>query len=319
MSVDFEVYGEDGVARTGGTGDGVKVDYDGLNKYIVETAQCQNGETLVGVISAIFDLGIQQPKDAEYEFEGNAADESAEIEKNPSTYFKDGKDDKGNAVRLKCYPMKPVQHITLAVDFPEVVLDQAPFFGENSDPKPLRMYFGGEFFLGKETGMVVQDMIALRNYTGDFNGKWSFKPNNTMYKLAVATGVVSQGEPFSSRDIGKLLDQSAQFNVLIKDKVGNNGKLYLTKRIKVAGKLTRSQKPAVTDAVTGYVGFNKVNDQALLDVIPRHIVNTMKRASNFEGSKLQAQLGVEKPIEQEPKPVAQQSALAEADIDDIPF
>jgi hypothetical protein len=318
MSVDFEVYGEDGVVRTG-NGGGSKIDFDGLNKYIVETAQCQEGESLVGVISAIFDLGIHTPKDAEYKFDGSAADEAAEIAKNPATYFKDGKDDKGNAVRLKCYPMKPVQHVTLAVDFPEIVLDQAPFFGEPSNPQPLRMYFGGEFYMGQDIGMVVQDMIALRNYTDDFNGKWSFTPANTMYKLAQATGTIGQGEPFSSREIGKLLGKSAQFSVLIKDRVGKNSKTYLTKRVKVVGKLGRGQQPVDTTAVTGYVGFMKDNDQALLDVIPRHIVNTMKRASNFEGSKLQAQLGVEKPAEQEPKPVAQPSALAEADLDDFPF
>ena len=67
-----------------------EVDYDSLNKYVVETAQLEERETLVGVVAGIVDLGTQPQEDAEVVFKGDEDDEAEEIKKNSNTYFKDG-------------------------------------------------------------------------------------------------------------------------------------------------------------------------------------------------------------------------------------
>ena len=136
------VFKTSGVAKNE-SADKPKVDYDAINQYRVDTAGLEKREVLVGYVAGIVDLGTQKQPDAEYEFDGDADDEAAEIEKNPSTYFKDGVNEKGKTVRLKCYPQRPVQAVVLAIDFPDITLDIGQFFGK-SNPQPLRMFTGAQ-------------------------------------------------------------------------------------------------------------------------------------------------------------------------------
>ena len=287
MSVQFEIYGSNGVVVSNNNGDGSKVDWDGLNNYIVETCGLQDGDTLVGYISALYDLGVQTPADSEYVFTGTQEDEAAEIAKNPSVYFKDGLDDNKAPARLKCAPSKPFQHVTFAVDFPEIMLDKGKFFGDDGGAKPLRLYLGGDFWMGKEIGKVVQNPFSMKNTTK--TGAWSFDSKATIYKMAVGAKLIKDGEPFESKRIGELLGKSLQWKVKI-DLTENKGKYYLNQKIGYAAGLGRGQQPIEPVMELVYVGFNKDNDAQAVNEIPSHIVNTMKRASNFEGSKLQQQL-----------------------------
>ena len=303
MSVVFETYGVSGEPVATGSADGKKVDWDALNNYIVETCGLQDGDTLVGYISALYDLGIQTPADSEYVFTGTQEDEAAEIAKNPSVYFKDGFDDNKAPARLKCAPSKPFQHVTFAVDFPEIMLDKGKFFGDDSGAKPLRLYLGGDFWMGKEIGKVVQNPFSMKNTTK--TGAWSFDSKATIYKMAVGAKLIKDGEPFESKRIGELLGKSLQWKVKI-DLTENKGKFYLNQKIGYAAGLGRGQQPIEPVMELVYVGFNKDNDAQAVNEIPSHIVNTMKRASNFEGSKLQQQLvgksEVQADVEQEELP-----------------
>ena len=74
------------------------------------------------------------------------------------------------------------------------------------------------------------------------------------------------------------------------DLTENKGKFYLNQKIGYAAGLGRGQQSIEPVMELVYVGFNKDNDAQAVNEIPSHIVNTMKRASNFEGSKLQQQL-----------------------------
>ena len=287
MSVQFEVYNASGDVVSDNVGDGKRIDWDGLNNYIVETCGLQDGETLVGYLSAIYDLGIQTPNDSEYESTLSDEEEAAEIAKNPAVYFKDGKNDKGEKVRLKCAPSKPFQHVTFAVDFPEIMLDKGKFFGDDGGAKPLRLYLGGDFWMGKEIGKVVQNPFSMKNTTK--TGAWSFDSKATIYKMAVGAKLIKDGEPFESKRIGELLGKSLQWKVKI-DLTESKGKFYLNQKIGYAAGLGRGQQPIEPVMELVYVGFNKDNDAQSVNEIPSHIVNTMKRASNFEGSKLQQQL-----------------------------
>lgn len=323
MSFEFEVYGVTGQPVATGSGDGSSVDWDGLNKYIVDTCGLQDGDTLVGYVSALYDLGIQTPADTEYEFTGDESDEAAEVAKNPTVYFKDGLNDKRQPVRLKCAPSKPFQHITFAVDFPEVMLDKGQFFGEDGGAKPLRLYLGGDFWMGKEIGKVVQNPLSMKNTTK--TGAWSFDPKATIYKMAVGAKLIKDGEPFESKRVGELLGKSLQWKVKI-DLSESKGKFYLNQKIGYAAGLGRGQQSLTPVLDLAYIGFNKVNDEQAVAEMPQHIINTIKRASNYEGSKIQAQLEAKGVVEQEdaqeaPAAISQAKALTPIDLDDsaMPF
>ena len=319
MSVQFEIYGSNGVVVSDNSGDGKRVEWDALNNYIVETCGLQDGDTLVGYISALYDLGVQTPADSEYVFTGTQEDEAAEIAKNPSVYFKDGLDDNKAPARLKCAPSKPFQHVTFAVDFPEIMLDKGQFFGDDGGAKPLRLYLGGDFWMGKEIGKVVQNPFSMKNTTK--TGAWSFDSKATIYKMAVGAKLIKDGEPFESKRIGELLGKSLQWKVKI-DLSESKGKFYLNQKIGYAAGLGRGQQSIEPVMELVYVGFNKDNAAQAVNEIPSHIVNTMKRASNFEGSKLQQQLagdGSQAVVEQEELPPSVPQYTAN-DLDEkLPF
>lgn len=263
------------------------IDYDALNKYIVETAGLQNQETVNGYVSMIVDLGVQKQPDAEVPFEGDDSDEREEIAANPNTYFKDGiNPNTKKPCRLKCWAQKPVQSVVIAVDFPDIILDKGQFFG-NSDPKPLRLFLGGQFYT-KESGMVVGRTTPLRIRKND-KGAWSFDKKHLFHKMAVASKIINADDAFLPQDIDKLLGKSFAWVVRVFNK-NVNGKDYLTEQIKFGAGLSRGQKDLELVTTPYVIQFTEQNEEQALKELRAHIVNTMAQAENFSGSVIEKQL-----------------------------
>lgn len=263
-----------------------KVDYDALNASVITQAGLQNKETLTGYISAIIDLGVQARKDAEVEFNGSPEDEAVIIEKQPNTYFKDGIGYNAGK-RLRCWPQEPVQSVTFAVDFPDVTINRSEFFPDAKEDKPLRLYYGGEFYLGQELGMCVSNPIAFVTKNNSFHNK------NVFYRMAVASKIISEGEAFSPEDIDKLVGHSYQFDVQVYMKPNaKTGKSYYTEYIKYSSGLARGMQPLTPVAEPQIIEFNGDgnNDEQTLKELRYYIKNTMSNAINYETSKIKKEL-----------------------------
>ena len=258
-----------------------EVDYDALNKYVVETADLQERSTLTGFISGIVDLGEQEQPDAEYEFDGDADDEAAEIKEHPNTYFKDGENEKGKKVRLKCFPQRPTQCVAIAVDFPDIIIDKGQFYG-NSNPQPLRMWLGGSFFIPNR-GMVIGRPTPLS--ITKKSGSWSFAANHLFYKMAVDAKLVKPGEAFLPQDIDQLLGKSFQFQVQVYFKE-NKGKSYFTEYIKYQGALGRKDKPWEPETEPFLIEFDGEHTAENMQNLRNHVINTIKGALNYNTSEI---------------------------------
>lgn len=270
----------------------MEVDYDALNKYVVETAGLENREVLVGVVSAIIDLGTQAQEDAAVVFTGDADDEAAEIAKNSNTYFEDGPDPQNpkKTVRLKRWPQKPIQSVAVAVDFPDILIDKGSFFGSKEEnPKPLRLYLGGSFYI-PEVGMVVGRPTPLK-VTKNTKDQWSFNKKHLFYNMAAAAKLIdaSKDEVFLPKDIDKLLGKAFNFEAQVYFRE-SKGKEYYTEYIKFVGALGRGQKAPEGEVSKLLIQFNQDNNPEDLKELRNHVKNTIKRASNYEGSKIQQQL-----------------------------
>ena len=174
------------------------VNYAALDQYTVDTAECQQPETLNGVIVGIVDLGNQRLPDAEYDVD--SGDESLTVEELTEKYATEidsGKVSKFDIVKdwstrppkeviKKFVPQKDRQCITYAVDFMDIMLDKSQFFGEKSEPKPLRLYFGGSFYNTHSKKMIVQNLLPLKiaNIAKDpKNDKvWSLNQKSQLHK-----------------------------------------------------------------------------------------------------------------------------------------
>ena len=319
------------------------VDFDALNKYVVETADLQERTVLTGVVSGIIDLGAQEQEDAAMKWEGSEEDEAAEIEKNPATYFEDMRDPVTKKMqRMKRWPVKPTQCIAISVDFPDIMLEKGQFFGdEDAEAKPLRMYLGGQFYLVNDKVQVIGRPTPLREKKNS-KDQWSFDKKHLCYKMAAAAKLVdaSKDEVFKPKDIDQLLGQAYQFEA----QIYFNEKGYYTEDVKFIGALGRGQKAPEGEVSQMLIQFNQPNKEEDLKELRSHVKNTIKRASNYEGSKIQAQLEkiesayksnksseegadepeqeekkIEKKVTSKPKTTPKVPRTLDEDLDEAPF
>lgn len=315
-------------STTAGSGERKQVDWDALNAHVIEAAgTATKARSIPGVISGIYDLGEQNLPDAEKPFVGTAEDEAKAIAEKPATYFKDGFDDKGTPCRLKCWPQKPVQQVAIAVDFPQVMVDKGQFFG-NSNPQPLRMLLNGEFTLPSDKTRVVGRPYNIRETKHD-DGTWAFAKNNGLHKLAAACEILDAKGYFKKERIGELLGKVAQFQFRVWMKTGKNGGEFFTEDVSLVGLVPEGINiPAIPEGILHGVNLYADNAPEAVKQLRLAVKNTMKRANNFEGSKLQAELaaleGGQAQQPQADKPAVQGIAPKTPDAgddfdDDAPF
>ena len=280
------------------------VNYAALDQYTVDAAECEQPETLNGVVVGIIDLGNQKLPDAEYDVD--SGDESLTVEELTDKYSADiesGKVSKFDIVKdwstrppkeviKKFVPQKDRQCITYAVDFMDIMLDKSQFFGEKSEPKPLRLYFGGQYYNTFSKKMMVQNLLPLKitNIAKDpKNDKvWSLNPKSQLHKMAVAAKLINTGDAFLPDRIDELLGKTLQFKVQIGFNEKGDKKYYFEK-MSFIGALQRKDKP-FEDVDTFLIQMDEPNDPEALKQIRKHLLNTMECATNFEGSALQKQL-----------------------------
>ena len=284
------------IENSAGESSDSKIDWDALNKYTVETANLQEPETLIGVVTGIVDLGVQELEDAEVVFVGTPEDEAALIAENPANYFKDGIDQQTKKrARLKCWAVKPQPCVAVAVDFPDILLNKGTFFGDkDAEPLPLRLWLGGKYYM-KEHGSVVAQPTVLKPTSLEKDRSkppiWSLAQNHLFYKMAVASKIVKPGETFNRTRIDEVLGHAYQFQVQIFLKEGKDGKEYLQEKIKFASGLGRGQVAPESEVEPFLIQFNKANNPEALNQLRSHVVNTIKKANNYNGSAIQKQLG----------------------------
>lgn len=268
------------------------IDFEAINKYRVEAAGLQDRETLGGYVAAVIDLGVQKQADAETTFTGTPEEEEAIMAEYPDTYFKDGIDqDTQKEVRLKCWPQKPVQCVVLAVDFPDIIVDMAQAYGEPSNPQPLRLYTGNQFYI-KGQGMIVARPTPLRVVNLDKSRKtkkWSLAQNNMLHKMAVAAKLIKADQPFLPDRIDELLGQAFQFEAQVFFKQSGQ-KEFFTEYLKFASPLGRGQSIAELTTTPQLIQFDEENPDRAIIELRQHVINTMKQAENFKGSVIEKQI-----------------------------
>ena len=319
----FDAYG---ASQNAGKSEKFNVNFDELNEYVVEAAGLQERETLVGYVSMIVDLGTQNQPDAEVTFTGDESAEKEEFAKNPNTYFKDGIDPvTRKPVRLKCWQQKPVQCVAVAIDFSDILIDKGKFFG-NSDPKPLRLWLGGQFYNQSLGKMVVARPTPLK--VNKKLGDWSFDQKHLFYKMAVADKMIKPGEVFAPKDIDKLLGKAFQFTAQVFFKPGKDGKSYYTEYINFVGALGRGQATPEVKTTPLIIQMNKQSSDQAVKEVRAHVLNTCRLASNWEGSALQKQVdSLRSPQEDKPESKSVSSSGGatrqvddfDDDFDSIPF
>jgi hypothetical protein len=281
------------VANTGSKeGGGSNTDWEALNAHIIEAAGTVDApRNIVGIISSIVDLGVQERTDAKMEWNGNAEAEAKAIEDQPNTYFED---DSYDGKRYKRWPQRPCQQVAVTVDFPQIITDKGQFFGD-SNPVPYRMLLNGEFLFNAEGG--GKEVRVNRPF--DLNltkktGVWSLAQTATLYKMAKAAGLVKVDGSFLPQDIDQLLGKPFQFEMraYMKPNKKDASKSYFTEDIKFVGMPAEGVAiPELDASLITMIQFTEENNPESLKFLRASLKRTIQRANNYSGSVLEAQLG----------------------------
>lgn len=333
-------------ASTSTTQDRPQIDFKAMEDYVIKTVDCEQPETLNGVIVGIIDLGNQAIKDSEYdvdkgdenltikELEAKYKDKLVENFEGDEQFGKITKFDLAYDNQLKSkvikkfVKQKPQQCITYVVDFPDILVDKAQFFGDESNPLPLRLYAGGNFFNTYQKKELIQNPMPLKwsNINSDKSAKpiFSLALTSQLHKMAVASKIVKTGEPFTPDRVDELLGKTLQFKV----QVGRNDKGYYFEKLGFVGAIQKKDVP-FEDVNTFMVQFGEENDVEVLKQLRRHVYNTMSNALNFSGDIIEKQALEVKPQffkdnsgspavvkkEESKAPVSQQSDNSDEDDD----
>lgn len=200
-----------------------KVDYDALNAYMVQACGGGKKRSLPGIISGIYDLGLQKLDDAAIdvtdaewlkrnpEFDGDINGAAAQLiisrTKRENVRFEEHE-----GKMCFRYKQNPVQQIAASVDFPQIMVDKGPHYGGESKPMPLRLIFNGEF------KQLVQRPFNLRSMNHAKPGekaKWALAKNNGLHKLAAATDLLDTDGLFKAERLDELLGKVAQFEIQV--------------------------------------------------------------------------------------------------------
>ncbi|WYN05030.1 hypothetical protein ISREJYDI_CDS0064 [Pseudomonas phage UNO-G1W1] len=227
-----------GNATTAGSENRKQVDYKALNAHLVAAAGGGKQRSLPGIITGIYDLGMQVLDDAAIpvtdadfikrypEYDGTEAGEKAVIEKSGRENARFEEHEGQMCFR---YKQKDVQQVAVSVDFPQIMVDKASFFTDESKPMPLRMILNGEF------NRLVQKPFNLRqmNHNQGKPGaaKWALAKNSQLHKLADASGILDNDGLFTSNRIDELLGKVVQFQI----RLHFNDKGFFKEDIKIAG------------------------------------------------------------------------------------
>lgn len=234
----------------------------------------------VGIISGIYDLGVQESV-ARSKSSLSPEEEAEYIEKNPTNWFENVEDYKTKKVeRYKCWKTLE-KSVALTVDFPQFKYD----WGGEIGSKSFRFLLNGvEFTKDQTVDKGVGRLYSLKETTKDFPDKvWSLGKTSVLYKLAVATGVIKQGEPFKPHQIGQLIGKAAYFEVSLSGD-------YANEFISFKGTVPEGINiPQVEEDELFFVRFDIENDPNHVKQIRWNVLNQMKRSPEWDGSRLKAQ------------------------------
>jgi hypothetical protein len=230
------------------------VDYKALNAHLVEVAGGGKQRSLPGIITGIYDLGLQKLDDAAIlvtdaewvkrfpEYDGTKAGEEAVIAKANRENARFEMFEGNMCFR---YKQKDVQQVAISVDFPQIMADKGAFFTGESKPMPLRLILNGEF------NRLVQKPFNLRSMNHNQGkpgaAKWALAKNSQLHKLADASGLLDTDGLFKAERLDELLGKVVQFQI----RLYINDKGFFKEDIKIAGMVPEGlPHPTLPEGVT---------------------------------------------------------------------
>ena len=279
----------------------VTVDYDALQSHVIEAAGTQNKHrTITGFIGGYYSLGKQEqtPYEAIYDESDKHFEKMKKaVEEGVATVREGNINIDGtwhNDVQIYSNPRPPREAIALGVYFPQIIVDKNKFIeGAESDPRPLMLLMGGEQFVNRKDGSgkkekVIQYPTFIQENTNNPSGTWGLGQATTISKMGAALDLLNEHKLLKVDRLGEMLGKPLQFKMQVWNKPTKNGGTWYTEDIKFVSEVPEGlQLPEFDESLIHGINFDERNDPETVKHLRADIVNTIKRAVNYEGSEVQ--------------------------------
>jgi len=314
MSFKMDTSGQQASSQASDGSGNDNTDWGALHQHIIDACKTQDKErNIPAYITGYNDLGTQPRKNYEVPYDASKAEMVKDVEEGKAEVivknYYDGQVRKWlNDCSVFSKPLPPRQAIAWTVTFPQIIVDLQPFFGKDSDPKPLNVIMGGEFFAVKLDGSgrkepIVQDMTFVQENTNNPAEQWGFGITTNLHKMGKSAELLNEHGLFTKDRLGELLGKSLQFKLRIWNKPHKNdkNKSWYTQDLKFVSEVPEGLLVPELDeslihgfnlfpAIDGKMQEGKANDPDTIKMLHKRIINTVSRAHNFEGSVLEKEL-----------------------------
>ena len=284
------------------------IDYKAIQQHVIDACGTQDKHrTLPAYISGFYALGKQPQKPFEtlyVESDPKFSEMKSDVEKgiaevyHGNIYISDnGKGQWHNDVDIFKKARKAKKAITWCVTFPQIIVDLDPFYGKESNPRPLNVIMGGETWLPRlddssKKERCIQDVIYAQENTGNPSKTWGFGQTTTLHKMGSALGLLNEHNLLKEDKLGAFLGKPLQFRLRIYNKPNKKGgDGWYTEELKFVSEIPEGLPvPEFNEDFIHGINFFKANDPATVEALNLRIVNTMKRAEDFEDSVIKGEL-----------------------------
>lgn len=304
----FTLDTEGAAQQSGNGGGGNTVDFDALNLHVIEAVGTQaKAKTVVGFVSGMYDLGMQPRPDYEELYDAANADQAKALEAGEArietkNYYDNSSKKWHNDAEVFCKPRTPAKAFALSVDFPQYVVDKAPFFGGESQPLPLRLIMGGTWSVKnpdvEDRKMpIVQNPFYLTENTNNEHGVWSISNLTTLYKMGDAAGLVDEEGLFPKEKVSQLLGKALMFKIRVHNKASKKdaSKSFYTEEVKFVSEVPEGLPvPEFDTTLIHGLNMKKANNPEFLQQTRAVIKNTMRLSTDWETSVIKGEIEAQK-------------------------
>ncbi len=254
-----------------------QVDYDAMHTHIIEACGTQDKHrTIPAYISGYYDLGKQPQTPYEALYDADDAQQKENLEKGVASirhgnlYVNGDNGAKGqwhNDVDIYSNPRKPKKAIAWCITFPQIMVDIDPFFGGESNPRPLNVIMGGEFWAlrlddsGKKE-KIIQNITFAQETTNNPSGTWGFGTSTTLHKMGSALDLLNEHNLLTGSKLGDFLGKPLQFQLRIWNKPNKNGgSAWYTEDIKFVSEVPEGLPvPEFDESFIHGINFDEANE-----------------------------------------------------------
>lgn len=283
-------------AAKGSSNNSHSVDWNAFNEHLFSVIGDKT-RSLQYVVCGLVELGTQELENFEIPLAEASADQKKVLddkERGAQVIIAPHPKTK-EPVETLSIPQKPKPQLAIVLEIPSLKVDYGKFFNADgaSEERPYRVYFGGDWMVQdgeKKVKILARPCNVVCQPNDKAKSGWAYAPNNAIYKFAEAGGVLEGAALDQGFDLGSLLGTQGLIKV-VASRTDKGDKVFVNVKVKDPAPAPEAVPPVDLEkegiSLWGVMINSEENDPEVVKKLSAACKNSIKRASEYEGSAIQ--------------------------------